>query len=69
VRADLTRRLENDRLYQLYTDVERQLRSLWDRNLDAAVDALTRRPELARALLHGQVAGPGAYATDAIAAR
>ena len=53
---------ENERLYQLYTDVERQIRSLGDANLDLATDALMKRPDLARALLADQVAGPGKFA-------
>ncbi|HEY5933247.1 MAG TPA: hypothetical protein VIU61_01355 [Kofleriaceae bacterium] len=53
---------ENERLYQLYTDVERQIRSLADANLDLATDALMKRPDLARALLADQLAGPGKFA-------
>jgi hypothetical protein len=54
---------EITRLYQIYVDVERQLVSLWDENLDAATDALMRRPDLARELLKDRVAGPGRFAT------
>lgn len=57
---------EIQRLFAIYVDVERQLRDLADKNLDAAVDALMKRPELARGLLFGQVAGPGAFATPKI---
>jgi len=53
---------ENERLYQLYTDVERQIRSLAGANLDLATDALMKRPDLARALLADQLAGPGKFA-------
>ena len=53
---------ESNRLYTMYIDVERQLRSLWNENLDLAVDALLKRPSLARALLRDQVAGPGPFA-------
>jgi hypothetical protein len=41
----------NERLFQMYLDLERQLRDLWDENLDLATDALLARPELARQLL------------------
>lgn len=54
---------EITRLYQIYVDVERQLMSLWDENLDEATDALMRRPDLARELLRDRVAGPGRFAT------
>ena len=52
---------ETDRLYALYTDVERQLRALADANLELATDALMKRPDLARALLAGKLPGPGKY--------
>jgi hypothetical protein len=42
---------ETERMYQVYRDVERQMRSMWDENLDDAVDALMARPDLARALI------------------
>lgn len=59
---------EITRLYTLYTDVERQLRSLWDANLDAATDALMKRPDLARELMNDRVASPGGFKrTDMIA--
>ena len=48
-------------LYQLYTDVERQLTSMWDESLDDATDALMERPDLARPMLDGVAAGPGHY--------
>ncbi|MBL0214957.1 MAG: hypothetical protein IPQ07_13860 [Myxococcales bacterium] len=56
------RNSEVDRLYGMYIDVERQLTGLRDESLDAATDALMRRPELARELLGGHVAGPGPFA-------
>ncbi|MCB9561407.1 MAG: hypothetical protein H6708_13455 [Kofleriaceae bacterium] len=58
--------LEIARLYGIYTSVERQVRTMWDENLDAAVDALMARPDLARAMLDGHVAAPGRFA-DAVA--
>ena len=61
------RESEVDRLHAIYIDVERQLTDLADKNLDAAVDALMTRPELARGLLDGRVAGPGTFATPPIA--
>lgn len=48
---DEMRPAEIGRLYALYTDVERQLRSMEDASLDAATDALMKRPDLARTLL------------------
>jgi hypothetical protein len=53
---------ENARLYAIYVDVERQINSLWDKNLDLAVDELIKRPDLARGLLDGRIAGPGRFA-------
>lgn len=50
------------RLYAIYVDVERQLNGLAQQSLDQAVDALMKRPALARALLGGVAAGPGPYA-------
>jgi hypothetical protein len=61
---DLMRRAprqENDRMYRTYVDVERQLRSLWNANLELAVDALMKRPDLARDLMNDKIAGPGAF--------
>jgi hypothetical protein len=55
------RTAENLRLYQLYTDVERQIRSLDKHNLDLAVDALMKHPQLARDLVAGKTAGAGHY--------
>jgi hypothetical protein len=55
------RNSEIQRLYALYTDVERQLRTLGDENLDLATDALMKRPDLARELLAGKLPGPGKY--------
>lgn len=63
--GDRPRPIEIDRVYNMYVDVERQIRSLWDENLELAVDALLARPELARALLRDQVAGPGRFARPA----
>jgi hypothetical protein len=60
---DGPRPIEVQRMHTMYIDVERQLRSLWDENLDLAVDALLKRPALARAFLRGQAGGPGPYAT------
>ncbi|HEU0030645.1 MAG TPA: hypothetical protein VFQ53_08430 [Kofleriaceae bacterium] len=60
------RRQEVDRLYGIYIDVERQIRSLWDENLDAATDALMKRPDLARAVLNDRVAGPGRFAKSPV---
>lgn len=54
---------EITRLYTVYTSVERQIRSLWDENLDAATDALLARPDLARQVLDGKVASAGRFAT------
>lgn len=63
---DNERQTEMQRLHAIYVDVERQLTDLADKNLDAAVDALMKRPELARGLLDGQVAGPGTFAPPPI---
>jgi len=52
---------ENQRLYGIYLDVERQLTGLGDESLDAATDALMKRPDLARELLAGHVASAGKY--------
>ncbi len=43
--------IETARLYQIYLDVERQLASLADENLELAVDRLLARPALARAFV------------------
>ncbi len=56
------RETEIARLYTMYVDVERQLKSLWDESIDDATDALMQRPELAAALIDGAAAGPGRYA-------
>ncbi len=58
------RAVEIARLYGIYIDVERQLTTMWDASLDDAVDELMARPDLARALLDGRVAGPGRFADD-----
>jgi hypothetical protein len=59
-RGERTREIE--RLYGIYMDVERQINSLWDKNLDLAVDELIKRPDLARGLIDGRIAGPGRFA-------
>jgi hypothetical protein len=56
------------RLHAIYTSVERQLRTLWDENLDLATDALLARPDLARALLDGHVAAAGRFAVGPVPA-
>jgi hypothetical protein len=56
---------EVDRLYAIYTSVDRQLRDLYDESLDEATDALMKRPELARALLQGELPSAGVFATPA----
>lgn len=48
------RQAEIERLYGIYVDVERQLRTMQTKNLELAVDALMARPELARAFLANQ---------------
>lgn len=53
---------EITRLYQLYTDVERQIRSLDKHNLDLAVDELMKHLELARDLVAGKSAMAGHFA-------
>jgi len=53
---------EIERMYNIYVDVERQLRGLWDESLEQAVDALMKRPELAREMLNDRIAGPGPFA-------
>lgn len=53
---------ENQRLYTIYLDVERQLGGLADESLDEATDALMKRPDLARELLAGHVASAGRFA-------
>jgi hypothetical protein len=59
---------ENERLYGLYIDVERQLKSLWNESLDDATDALMKHPDLARQLLQDKIAGPGVFGTPNVAA-
>lgn len=53
---------EVNRLYQIYVDVERQIKSLAEQNLDLATDELMKHPALARDVLAGKVAGPGKFA-------
>lgn len=61
---------EVQRLYGIYLDVERQLGGLSAESLDAATDALLKRPDLARELLAGRVATAGKYtAKDAVATK
>lgn len=52
---------EIDRLFTVYTSVERQLRSMADASLDDATDALMARPDLAKRFLDGEIPGPGHY--------
>ncbi len=65
ITPEIDRSPEIARLYTMYVDVERQLRTLSDESLDEATDALMKHPELARQLLDGRVAGPGPFATPA----
>lgn len=55
------RRQEVERLYTLYKDVERQIRSLDKHNLDLAVDELMKKPQLARDLVAGKSASAGKF--------
>lgn len=59
---EMSRELEVNRLYTIYIDVERQLAALGNESLDAATDALMKRPDLARIVLDGRVAGAGTFA-------
>jgi len=59
------RSVEINRMYSIYLDVERQVRSLDSQNLDLAVDELMKHPALARDLLSGKTAGPGKFAKNA----
>jgi hypothetical protein len=61
-----SREIEIGRLYSIYVDVERQLKSLDEQNLDLATDELMKHPALARELLAGRVAGPGKFATPPV---
>jgi hypothetical protein len=49
--GELERNQEVARMHGIYLDVERQIRSLWDANLELAVDELMKRPELAKKLV------------------
>ena len=49
-----------ERLYSHYISVERQVTTMWDENLDLAVDTLLEHPDLARQLVHGVAAAPAA---------
>lgn len=60
------RELEINRMFSIYLDVERQIRSLDKTNLELAVDELLKHPALARQLLSGKVAGPGKFATPPV---
>ncbi len=60
------RQMEIERLHAIYVDVERQLTALGDESLDAATDALMKRPDLARIVLDGRVAGAGTFATPPV---
>lgn len=60
------RELEVNRMFAIYRDVERQIRSLDKVNLELAVDELLEHPALARQLLSGKVAGPGKFATPPV---
>jgi hypothetical protein len=55
---------ENERMFTIYNDVERQLRAVWQESLDTATDALMKRPELARELLAGRTASAGELAAN-----
>ncbi len=59
------RETELNRMFSIYHDVERQIRSLDATNLDLAVDELMKNPALARQLLDGKLAGPGKYSKTA----
>ncbi len=45
-------------MYPLYVEVERQITSQWDANLDLAVERLLARPALAKAFLAGALPTP-----------
>lgn len=60
--GDMQRDNEINRLFALYQDVERQIRSLDKANLELAVDELMKNPALAKQLLSGKLAGPGKFA-------
>ncbi|MBL8625896.1 MAG: hypothetical protein JNK64_31570 [Myxococcales bacterium] len=45
-------------MYPLYVEVERQITSQWDANLDLAVDRLMAKPALAKAFLAGALPTP-----------
>jgi hypothetical protein len=55
------RQQEIQRLYTLYQDVERQIKSLAKHNLELAVDELMKHPQLARDLVAGKTADAGRY--------
>lgn len=58
---EMQRIQEIERLYALYKDVERQIRSLDKHNLELAVDELMKHPELARDLVDGKIASAGQF--------
>lgn len=60
--------VETNRMFGVYVDVERQIRGLWEENLDLATDRLMKRPDLAREILADRFAGPGIYAQEPVAA-
>jgi hypothetical protein len=62
---EMIRAQEVERLYTLYKDVERQIRSLDKHNLDVAVDELMKHPQLARELVDGRIADAGHFAKPA----
>ena len=63
---ELFRSQEVQRLYTLYLDVERQIRSLDKHNLELAVDALMKHPELARDLIAGKTASAGHFGVKVV---
>lgn len=69
VEDPMIRDAEIERLYALYTDVERQLRTLGDESLDLATDALVKRPDLARRLLAGKLPGAGKFTVEQVDVR
>jgi hypothetical protein len=60
-RMNQQRNIEIARMFTIYQDVERQIRSSDKDSLELATDALMKRPELARALLAGTTAGSGEF--------
>jgi hypothetical protein len=58
---EMMRRQEVERLYGMYTDVERQLTALSDENLDLATDRLMARRDLVLVFMRDKIPGPGRY--------